>query len=99
MGLPRPRKRTKLSAMARGMILPLRRERLAERSRLDELEERAASRRESPSERLTLALELSDLSRDLAAAACAGWLGRPRPLEEKARLYVDPLLAAARTRR
>ena len=85
--------------MAGGMILPLRRERMAERSRLDELEERAASRRESPSERLTLALELSDLSRDLAAAAGAGWLGRPRLLAGKARLYVGPLLAVARASR
>lgn len=50
--------------MTRGMALPLRQERLADRSRLDVLEERAASVHESPSQRLMLALELSDLSRD-----------------------------------
>lgn len=82
--------------MARGMILPLRRERMAERSRLDVLEERAAILRESPSERLMLALELSDLSRDLATSASAAWILQPRPLDGKAQIYVAPLLAAAR---
>jgi hypothetical protein len=76
--------------------LPLRRERMAERSQLDALDERTASLRESPSERLMLALELSDLTRELAASASAAWLREPRPLEWKTRIYVLPLLAAAR---
>jgi hypothetical protein len=78
------------------MTLPIRRERMAERTRLDSFEERAASLHESPSERLALALELSDLSRGLAASAAAAWLGQPPPLEGKVRLYVTPLLAAQR---
>jgi hypothetical protein len=82
--------------MSHGITLPLRRERLAERSRLDSIEERAASSDESPSGRLMLALELSDLSRELATSASAAWLRKPRPLEAKVRVYVDPLLAVAR---
>jgi len=78
------------------MTLPLRREHMAERSRRDVAEERAASLNESPSERLLLALELSDLTRDLAVSASAAWVRQPRPLEGKARLYVAPLVAAAR---
>ena len=83
--------------MTRGMVLPLRREQMAERSRLDESEEHTASLRESPSERLMLAIELSDLSRDLAVSASAEWLRHPRPLDGKAQFYVAPLLAATRT--
>lgn len=82
--------------MTRGITLPLRRERMAERSRLDAIEERAANLRETPAERLMLALELSDLTRGLAASASVAWVRQPRSLEGKARLYVAPLVAAAR---
>ena len=92
--VPRETIRSRLGAMARGMALPLRRERMAERSRIDELEERATNLRETPSERLMLALELADLTRDLAESASAAWVRQPRPLEGKARLYVAPLRAA-----
>jgi hypothetical protein len=79
--------------------LPLRRERLAERSRRDQLEEAALARLESPSERLALALELSELTRDLAEAASASWLGSDSRLSDKLRFYVTPLESAARVTR
>jgi len=77
------------------MLLPFRRESLRERSELDELSELSEAREESPSERLELAFELSDLTRDLAESAGAQWLESASDLEEKARLYVGPLKAAA----
>ena len=62
---------------------------MAERSRLDAIEERAASLRETPAERSMLALELSDLTRDLAASASAAWVGTPLPLEGKVGFFAD----------
>ena len=49
------------------MILPLRRDRLKERSEIDVLEELKAAREESPAERLELAIELSELTRTYLA--------------------------------
>jgi hypothetical protein len=71
-------------------------DRLAERSRRDELDEAEAATAESPSDRLALVLELSDLTRDLAVSASVAWLDTQSDLSEKARLYVTPLLEAAR---
>lgn len=67
-----------------------------ERSARDEREELAQARQESPAERLDLALELSELTRELAEAAGAAWLSTPfDDLAHKALLHVRPLRAAA----
>jgi hypothetical protein len=81
--------------MSNGIQLPMRAESLRERSRRDEREEHAMAREESPSDKLSLSLELSDLVRDLAESASAGWTRSATLLEEKARLYVLPLRVAA----
>jgi hypothetical protein len=78
------------------MILPFRRERLHELSVRDQLDELAQARSETPEERLGLALELADLTRELAEAAAAPWLDSPsNDLADKARSYLGALHAAA----
>jgi hypothetical protein len=78
------------------MIPPVRREALRQREALDEADERMAHERESPSERLALTIELSDLTRALAEAVGAPWVSEPADdLGEKARLYARPLRALA----
>jgi hypothetical protein len=79
------------------MLLPFRREALNARSELDELAELAEARQESPAERLALSIELSDLTCELAESAGAEWRESPVDLEDKSRLYVWPLKAAAGT--
>jgi hypothetical protein len=82
------------------MILPLRVDRLAARTELDELDELAQARAESPEQRLELALELADLSRELAEAAAAAWTRSPAyDLADKAARYVSPLRAACTARK
>ena len=82
--------------MAAPWVLPLRRDRLRERSARDEQQELAQTQGESPAERLDLALELAELTRQLAEAAGAAWLSTPCDnLARKARLHVRPLRAAA----
>ncbi len=74
------------------MQLPFRREALAERDRLDREEDEEAARAESPGARAELTLELSELSREIAEAAGAGWLAPPPgDLEGRAELYALPL--------
>jgi hypothetical protein len=81
------------------VILPVRREALKERSELDELDELRAARAESPAQRLQLALELSELTRELAEAAAAPWTrASADDLDEKAHCYLAPLRAAMRNR-
>ena len=81
------------------MILPVRREPLKERSELDELDELREARAESPAERLQLALELSELTRELAEATAASWTrATPDDLDEKARVYLAPLRAVTKRR-
>jgi hypothetical protein len=81
------------------IALPMRIDRLKERSLLDDREDAAVAREEAAADRLLLALELSDLTRDLAESAAAPWLESGTRLEEKARLYVSPLRAAAASTR
>jgi hypothetical protein len=79
------------------MIPPVRRDALREREALDEADEAEAYARESSSERLAMALELSDVTRALAESVGARWVTEPvLDLEEKAELYVAPLRASAR---
>lgn len=76
------------------MILPLRRDALQERGRLDEADEDAAFARSTPSQRLELSVEISDLTRSLAESVGSAWVEEPSMvLENKARLYVTPLRA------
>ncbi len=82
--------------MAKGIALPMRIDRLAERSLRDQSDEEQAARAESPADRLLLALELSDLTRGLAESASAAWTRSPSRLEEKIIIYVAPLRAAVR---
>lgn len=79
------------------MILPFRRDRLAERDALDEAAEREQCSRERPDERLALAVALSDLARALGRAAAAQWtIAQPDDLQQKADLWALPLRAASR---
>jgi hypothetical protein len=74
------------------MILPFDRGRLVERNRLDEEQELEAVERTTSGERLAQALELSDLVRALALGlGHHDAVGRDDDLEDKARLYVEPL--------
>ncbi|HZF47527.1 MAG TPA: hypothetical protein VE093_02695 [Polyangiaceae bacterium] len=76
------------------MILPLRRDALRERDRLDEADEDAAFARSTPSQRLELSVELSDVMRSLAESVGSAWVSdASMALENKARLYVTPLRA------
>ena len=76
------------------MILPLRRDALRERDRLDEADEDAAFARSTPSQRLELSVELSDVTRSLAESVGSAWVSEAgMALENKARLYVTPLRA------
>jgi hypothetical protein len=86
--------------MPRPLTPPLRRDRLRELGARDQFEELTQARLETCEERLALALELSDLTRELAEAASSSWLANePHDLAEKAHLYLDPLRAAAGVRR
>lgn len=79
------------------MLLPFRRDRLAEREVLDEASERAQSSVELPGERLALAVALSDLARALGKAAQATWTAEPPDdLARKSRLWALPLRRSAR---
>jgi hypothetical protein len=79
------------------MLLPLRRDALRERTRLDEADEADAYARTTPSERIERSLELSELARQLARAVGSAWTEQAGTgLEEKARLYVAPMRAAGR---
>lgn len=80
------------------MQLPFDRARLAERNRLDEIEERDEAAKMSLAERFALTLELSDLARELALAAGASWLhgDRDEELAMKSKLWVAPLRALQR---
>jgi hypothetical protein len=80
-----------------GMILPVRRDALRDRELLDEADELEAYARSTPSERLALALALSDLTRKLAKGAGSRWIDEgSADLETKAALYVAPLRALMR---
>jgi hypothetical protein len=79
------------------MILPVRREALRDRQLLDEADEMDAHARGTPSERLGLALALSDLARKLARGAGSRWVEEgSADLESKSALYVAPLRALMR---
>jgi hypothetical protein len=74
------------------VLLPLRREALRERESLDEQDEMEAHSRGTPSERLAIALGLSDLVRKLARGAGSRWVDEgSTSLEIKSALYVTPL--------
>ena len=76
------------------MILPLRRDVLQERGRLDEADEDAAFARSTPSQRLELSVELSDVTRSLAESVGSAWVSEASmALESKAHLYVAPMQA------
>jgi hypothetical protein len=76
------------------MILPVRRDALRERERLDEQDDMAAHAHGTPSERLAMALGLSDLVRKLARSAGSRWVeAGSADLETKSALYVAPLRA------
>ena len=76
------------------VILPLRRDALKERGRLDEADEDAAFARSTPSQRLELSVEISDVTRSLAESVESTWVSEASmALESKAHLYVAPLRA------
>jgi hypothetical protein len=82
--------------MASPLVPPVRRDRLRELGVRDQLEELAQARQETCGERLALALELADLTREFAEAAPAAWLAaEPDDLADKARLWLGPLRVAA----
>jgi hypothetical protein len=82
------------------LIPPVRRDRLRERSARDEQEQLAQARQESPAQRFEMALELAELTRELAEAAGASWVREPPDdLAVKARAYAEPLRAASGTAR
>jgi hypothetical protein len=81
-----------------GVILPVRREALREREALDEADEMDACARETPSERLAMTIELSEITRALAEAVGAPWVTEPPDdLEQKAQAYAAPLRVPVRT--
>lgn len=76
------------------MILPFRREALAEREILDEQDEMREHAQGTPADRLAMALGLSDLVRKLARSAGSRWVDEgSMDLETKSALYVAPLRA------
>jgi hypothetical protein len=76
------------------VILPLRRDALKERDLLDEADEDAAFTRSTPSQRLELSVEISDVTRSLAESVGSDWVSEASMgLENKACLYVAPLRA------
>lgn len=80
------------------VILPVRREALRERELLDEEDAMEAHARGTPSERLAIALGLSDLARKLASGARSRWVVEgSADLETKSALYVAPLRALMRS--
>ena len=80
------------------MILPFRRDALVERELLDEQDEVRAHAEVTPSERLAMALGLSDLVRKLARSAGSRWVDEgSADLETKAARYVAPLRALMRS--
>ncbi|MEP7119305.1 MAG: hypothetical protein ABJE95_00105 [Byssovorax sp.] len=80
------------------MILPFRRDALAARELLDEQDEMRAHAEGTPSERLAMALGLSELVRKLARSAGSRWVDEgSADLETKAALYVAPLRALMRS--
>ena len=71
---------------------PVDRRALALRNQLDEHDEALQATNETPGARLSIALELSDLTRQLAASVGNSELGRGiRDLEQKATFYANPL--------
>jgi len=79
------------------MILPVRREALGERELLDAADEMEARTHGTPSERLLMALALSELARKLARGAGSRWIEEGyADLETKSALYVAPLRALMR---
>jgi hypothetical protein len=79
------------------VIPPVRREALARRAERDAEDELRECSSESPSDRLELALELSELAREAAESLGADWvLAPPDDLAEKARLYARPLAVLTR---
>lgn len=74
------------------MILPFDRARLAERNKVDEIEERDDTASMTAAERLEETLELSDWVRSLSEATGTDQLAdENNRLEGKARLYALPL--------
>ena len=52
----------------------------------------SSTERETPQQRFLIGLQLSELARKLARAAGAAWIDGPvDDLDEKARLYAEPL--------
>lgn len=76
--------------------LPFDRERLRQRNRADEADERSAGSLRGPAEGLLDALELSAVVSALAQATCGAEVAAD-DLAEKARLYVRPLRAVMRS--
>jgi hypothetical protein len=80
------------------VILPFRRDALAERELQDEQDEMRAHAQGTPSERLAMALGLSDLVRKLGRSVGSRWIDEgSADLETKAALYVAPLRALIRS--
>ena len=77
------------------MLLPFDRERLKQRNALDVADELQASAGQTPSEKLLATIDLSEVVRELAAAA--GSQPETSDLELKSHLYVRPLRAATRS--
>ncbi len=78
------------------MLLPFRRDRLAERAALDAASEAELCGSESPGDRLALSAGLSDLARRLGKAVQAEWVTAPAAdLPQKALLWARPLRVLA----
>lgn len=76
------------------MLLPFDRERLKQRNATDSEQELAVSAEKSPSECFLDTIEVCEVVRQLAVASGSDCVAAG--LDGKARLYVRPLLAAAR---
>ena len=71
---------------------PVRREALRERDRLDLEDDLDAHARETPAQRIGMALALMQMARKLAQGTGAAWIKSPQDdLEEKADRYIAPL--------
>ncbi len=71
---------------------PVRREALRERDRLDLADDLQAYARETPAQRIGLALALMQMARKLAQGTGATWVkSPPDDLAEKAERYIAPL--------
>jgi hypothetical protein len=71
------------------MRLPLNRDALRKRAKLDLADEQEQASKETPESRIALALELSDFAYDAADALGAQW--QTDDLAEKSRLLARPL--------